>query len=209
MNEIVYTCCRTPAEQVNREVKLHEMFHSVATGSESRRTLLTPVGLMIFTGLLLLAVFGSVHTDRVWDLRPLLPTAIAFSIGLSLLVPGLALWIWCMVLFRKAHGTPVPFNPPRELVARGPYAMVRNPMLSGVFACLFGLGFCLNSTSMLLLWTPIFFLLNVISLKVIEEPELERRFGLSYKKYKEKVPMFIPRVFVRQSTLDDNSDKGA
>jgi protein-S-isoprenylcysteine O-methyltransferase Ste14 len=31
-------------------------------------------------------------------------------------------------------------NPPRELVVAGPYGWVRNPMLTGVFATLFGLG---------------------------------------------------------------------
>ena len=83
--------------------------------------------------------------------------------------------------------------PPRELVVIGPYAWIRNPMLTDVFACLFGLGFCRNSFSLVLLWTPIFALLNAIELKIAEEPELERRFGLSYTEYKEKVPMFIPR----------------
>jgi protein-S-isoprenylcysteine O-methyltransferase Ste14 len=29
---------------------------------------------------------------------------------------------------------------------------------------------------------------------MVEEPELERRFGTSYREYKRRVPMFVPRV---------------
>jgi len=67
-------------------------------------------------------------------------------------------------------------------------------MFTGVFTCLFGLGFILHSVSMVFIWTPVFFVFNVLSLKLVEEPELERRFGESYKEYRRRVPMFVPRV---------------
>ncbi len=124
------------------------MFYSVATGSARRRALLTPVGLVVFTGMLLLVVFGSLLTDRALGLPRLLPGVLGSIVGVPLLAAGLMLWAWCVVLFRRARGTPVPFNPPRELVVVGPYAWVRNPMLTGVFACLFGLGFLLHSLSL-------------------------------------------------------------
>jgi protein-S-isoprenylcysteine O-methyltransferase Ste14 len=114
------------------------------------------------------------------------------AVGLPLVAAGVALWGSCIALFWSARGTPVPFNPPRELVVTGPYALMRNPMLAGVFACLFGLGFLLHSLSMVFLWTPIFVALNAVELKLVEEPELERRFGESFKEYRRRVPMFIP-----------------
>jgi protein-S-isoprenylcysteine O-methyltransferase Ste14 len=52
---------------------------------------------------------------------------------------------WSVAHFLKAKGTPVPFNPPPRLVDSGPYAYSRNPMLTGVFALLFGLGVLLAS----------------------------------------------------------------
>lgn len=67
-------------------------------------------------------------------------------------------------------------------------------MLTGMFATLFGLGFILRSVSMVLVWTPVFIVLNVIELEQVEEPGLERRFGVSYEECRRHVPMFIPNV---------------
>ncbi len=169
-----------------------DVFYSVAAGPRWRRVLLTPVGLLVFGGLLLLVVWGSLSTDRALGLPQLLPGVPGMAVGLPLVAAGVALWGSCIALFWSARGTPVPFNPPRELVVTGPYALMRNPMLAGVFACLFGLGFLLHSLSMVFLWTPIFVALNAVELKLVEEPELERRFGESFKEYRRRVPMFIP-----------------
>lgn len=170
------------------------MFYSVATGPERRRKLLTPVGLVIFSALLLLVVFGSLRTDRALALPQLLPGVAGSVVGVALLAAGMMLWTWCIFLFWRARGTPVPFNPPRKLVVVGPYAWVRHPMLSGVFACLFGLGFLLHSFSLVFVWTPLFVVMNAIELKLVEEPELERRFGATYRAYKRRAPMFVPRA---------------
>ena len=38
-----------------------------------------------------------------------------------------------------------------------------------------------------------FLVISVIELKLVEKPELERRLGASYKEYRQRVPMLIPR----------------
>jgi protein-S-isoprenylcysteine O-methyltransferase Ste14 len=167
-----------------------DLLYAVTTGPQRRRRLLTPVGLFFAVGLMLLVVFGGLFTDRALALPPLLPGALGETIGAGLLAAGLVLWGWCLTLFK---GKGVPFNPPSQLVVAGPYAWVRNPMLSGLCFALFGVGFILHSVSMVLLWTPAFVLLNVIELKLVEEPELERRLGATYKEYRERVPMLIPK----------------
>jgi hypothetical protein len=65
-------------------------------------------------------------------------------------------------------------------------------MLTGVFAALFGTGLLLRSPSLVLLWAPVYALLHVLELKWVEEPELERRFGVAYRAYRDAVPMFVP-----------------
>jgi len=174
---------------------LKELFHSVATGSRRRRRILTPLGLTFFGLTLLVVVFGGLYFDRMLALPALLPGATGLIIGVALLVPGVALCSWCVVRFARSHGTPVPFNPPTELVVEGPYVWTRNPMLTGVFAGLFGAGVLLHSYGMVVISIPVYILLHAIELKLVEEPELERRFGASYSDYKRRVPMFWPRFW--------------
>lgn len=171
-------------------MSLVDLLCSVTTGPERRRRLLAPVMLAIVISLLLLVIVGSLFTDRVLGLPALVPGGLGASIGIVVLAAGLALWGWSIVLFK---GKGVPVNPPREVVAVGPYAWVRNPMLLGLFAALVGLGFVLHSVSLVFMWTPAFVILNVVELKVVEEPELERRLGAMYREYRKRVPMFIPR----------------
>jgi len=175
-------------------MRLDDFFYSVATGSKRLRVLLTPVGLVVFFGMLLLVIFGSLYMDGALGFPRLLSGSLGILIGVVLLTVGLVIWGWCVVWFMRAKGTPVPFNPPQELVSVGPYAWSRNPMLTGVFAFLFGIGFLLHSVSMVFVWTPVFVAFNVLELKLIEEPELERRFGDSYIKYRRHVAMFVPRI---------------
>jgi protein-S-isoprenylcysteine O-methyltransferase Ste14 len=99
---------------------------------------------------------------------------------------------WSVLNFHKVKGTPVPFNPPPRLVTTGPYAYVRNPMLSGVFVLLFGLGILFGSVCVIFIFTPLFILVNVWELKAIEEPELVKRLGDEYVEYRKRTPMFFP-----------------
>jgi len=178
---------------------LADLFHSVATGSKRKRDLLTPVGLAIFGLSLVVVIAAGLATDRAIGAPPLLPGAAGTVLGAGLLVLGAVLCGWCVASFLRARGTPVPFNPPKELVVTGPYLWMRNPMVTGVFGVLFGLGFLLHSPSIVLIWTPLYVLAHVIELKRVEEPELERRFGASYTEYRRSVPMFIPRPWRRRA----------
>jgi protein-S-isoprenylcysteine O-methyltransferase Ste14 len=105
---------------------------------------------------------------------------------------GIAFTAWSSFHFVKVRGTPVPFNPPPKVVKSGPYRYARNPMLTGVFLILFGIGFGVNSVSLVFLFTPLFVLINVWELKKIEEPELMKRLGNDYVEYRNKTPMFLP-----------------
>jgi len=109
--------------------------------------------------------------------------------------------LWSILHFIKVKGTPVPLNPPQKLVTTGPYAYIRNPMLCGVFILMFGLGILFNSISLVFIFTPLFILLNYFELRAIEEPELEKRLGRDYSKYKKMVPMFFPRLGKRKKGL--------
>jgi len=179
-------------------VKPSDFFYAISTGPRGRRRILTPVGLVVFFGLFALVIWGGLRTDRSFSLPALLPGLSGALIGLSLFIVGALVWARCVVLFARAAGTPVPFNPPRSLVLIGPYALVRNPMLLGVLACLFGLGVLLHSIGVVAL-SVLFLTLNVFSVILIEEPVLERTFGAEYTQYKRRVPRFLPSIVSRRA----------
>jgi len=175
-------------------MSLVNLFYSVATGSKRRRAVLTPIGLAFGVAWILLPVLGGLYTDAALGLPRLLPPVLGAAIGIPLLVAGLVLHVCCLVLFAKAKGTGVPFNPPPQVVTRGPYAWTRNPMLIGLFAGVMGVGFVVGSVSIVFVWTPMFVVANVIEVKLVEEPELERRLGAGYTEYTRRVPMFFPKA---------------
>jgi protein-S-isoprenylcysteine O-methyltransferase Ste14 len=171
-----------------------DILYRAATSSRGMRTLLTSLGAGFFLLLLVFLVVASLAVDSWLGLPQLLPASLHVIVPLPLLALGLFFMSWSILHFLKAKGTPVPFNPPSKLVTTGPYAFVRNPMLSGVFLLFFGFGLLLRSISLVFIFTPLFILLNVLELKGVEEPELERRLGKTYLEYKKRVPMFFPRL---------------
>ena len=173
------------------------IFYRAATGSRKTRNLLTPAGGVFFFGLIALFIFAALQVDKLLDFPKLLPAVFNIIVSVPIIAIGLFLMIWSILNFARVKGTPVPFNPPPKLVTAGPYAHVRNPMLTGVFVLLFGLGVLLRSISLVSIFTPLFILFNVWELKAVEERELERRLGKDYVEYKKRVPMFIPWLKVR------------
>jgi protein-S-isoprenylcysteine O-methyltransferase Ste14 len=115
------------------------------------------------------------------------------ALGAGLITAGLALWLWTVRLFaRIGQGTLAPWDPTGHLVAEGPYAHVRNPMISAVLAALLGEAAVFGSPGILIL-AGAFVVVNHGYLLLHEEPGLERRFGDEYREYKRAVPRWIPR----------------
>jgi len=168
------------------------LLHRAATGTKKTRTLLTPIGVTIFVAFTTLFVLAALLVDRLLSLPSLLPEGARLSVSIPVMAVGVVVTAWSGFHFLKVKGTPVPFNPPPEVVKTGPYRYARNPMLTGVFLFLFGLGFYFDSFSLVLFFTPLFILINVWELKEIEEPELVKRFGDTYVDYQRQTPMFIP-----------------
>lgn len=78
------------------------------------------------------------------------------------------------------------------LVTDGIYGYVRHPQYSGLFIITIGLLIQWPTIITVLMWPVLILAYYKLSKK--EEEEMEREFGEEYKRYKEKVPMFIPRI---------------
>lgn len=107
---------------------------------------------------------------------------------------GLGLMAWTIRRFwREGRGTLAPWDPTQRLVVSGVYRHVRNPMITGVVTNLVGEALLLGSAA-IGAWAAGFFALNALFIPLFEEPDLERRFGDEYRRYRANVPRWLPRL---------------
>lgn len=172
-----------------------DFIYRIVTGEKHVRMFLTPVFAGFFLLLIALAIFLALKVDAFFNLFPPLQYPWNYVVSLPLLAGGVLLWIWAVLQFAKAKGTPVPVSPPAKLVDTGPYAYVRNPMLLGVFLILFAVAILIGSSSLLFVFAPAFVGCSILEFKLIEEPELDKRIGEEYREYKRKTPFLIPKFF--------------
>jgi len=105
---------------------------------------------------------------------------------------GASIYLWCAWDFTFAgRGTPAPIDPPKELVVRGLYRYVRNPMYVGVVSILFGEALFFESRT-LFEYAAIVFIFFYLFVVLYEEPILTRKFGESYRNYCKTIPRWIP-----------------
>ena len=114
--------------------------------------------------------------------------------GLAALAAGLVLFVASVRQFAlRGRGTLAPWDPPRRLVIDGPYRYVRNPMIAGVAFVLAGEALLLLSPAHAA-WAAVFVAVNAFYIPLLEEPDLEARFGADYRNYRRHVRMILPRL---------------
>lgn len=124
---------------------------------------------------------------------PRVETGILAFLAIPLWLAGSLIILRCFWDFTfKGRGTPVPIDPPKELVVTGLYRYVRNPIYVGVLFIFLG-HFLWFGYWALLLYTILAFLGVHCFILLYEEPTLKRKFGAAYEDYLRTVPRWIPR----------------
>jgi protein-S-isoprenylcysteine O-methyltransferase Ste14 len=114
-------------------------------------------------------------------------------LGVLLLAIGAVMFVWTVTLFAGiGRGTLAPWDPPTKLVVRGPYRLVRNPMITAVVCVLLGEAALFGSLA-LLVWAGIVLTINAVYFPLVEEPMLRDRFGVEYDEYAAHTPRWLPR----------------
>ena len=117
-----------------------------------------------------------------------------FFLGIAIFLAGLLLAVSTIRLFSKlGNGTLAPWDPTSKMVITGPYAYVRNPMITGIVLMLLGEALMFASWA-IGIWTVVFLIINMIYFVLSEEPGLRKRFGKEYEEYCRNVPRYIPRL---------------
>ena len=90
------------------------------------------------------------------------------------------------------HGTNInPSLPTTTLVTEGVFGLIRNPLYVGMSAALCGIALIFALDWLLLLIVPSCVVLHFAVVRR-EERYLERKFGEVYRRYKERVPRYLP-----------------
>jgi protein-S-isoprenylcysteine O-methyltransferase Ste14 len=155
--------------------------------------------LLFFAGILFLVlipitlVLASPLLDQALHLPRLVFQPVNGLLGLSFILAGLSLGFWSnYVQFTIGRGTPVPVMATQNLIVQPPYAYCRNPMALGAIALYLGIAIWLGSLSALgMVLLPAVCLL--IYIKLLEEKEMQLRFGDDYLEYRRRTPFLIPR----------------
>ena len=131
---------------------------------------------------------GYVLVGDVW------PAGGWYWLGLVPGVLGAALGLACIrQFFVEGRGTLAPWDPPKDLVVRGAYRWVRNPMYLGAAGALVGWAVVFGSV-VLSVYACV--LVTTFHLRTVcsEEPKLREQFGQEYEEYCRQVPRWIPRL---------------
>jgi protein-S-isoprenylcysteine O-methyltransferase Ste14 len=114
--------------------------------------------------------------------------------GLLFILVGWLFANWTVkVQFSVGKGTPIPLIATQSLVISGPYTYCRNPMTLGTAIFYLGVAIWLGSISAMGLGL-VYPLGILIYIKLIEEKELQERFGYEYLEYKKITPFLIPHL---------------
>jgi protein-S-isoprenylcysteine O-methyltransferase Ste14 len=152
---------------------------------------LAPVFLVIIP---LVILFLSKYIDRVLGIPRFILQPINLIVGIAMILIGLTFALWSIESqFKIGKGTPVPMMPTHKLVIVRPFLYCRNPMTFGTILMYLGVSVVIGSLASFGL-VILMALALITYIKLVEEKELELRFGKEYLDYKKSTPFIIPRV---------------
>ncbi|MGO3066114.1 MAG: methyltransferase family protein [Brevibacterium linens] len=167
-------------------------FHSSHTRVRSRLLVHTTVQIVVFWGvfLIIIPVIINAFEDR-WNLAYKFPILLVV-VGFALLAVSSVIGVWsARAIANFGSGTPLPSQMAHHLVARGPYAFVRNPMAIAGIVQGVAMGLLIGSW-LVVVYALIGSLLWNWFIRPHEEADLLERFGDEYRDYAKRVRCWWP-----------------
>ena len=148
----------------------------------------------VFWGLFLVVIpLIAGFLEQRWAIALPVPAFVA-PVGVAVLGLASALGIWsAIVMSTLGNGTPLPSAMPTSLVIAGPYRWVRNPMAVAGIVQGAAVGLILSS------WVVVVYaiagsLVWNYAIRPHEEADLEHRFGDEFRRYRDTVRCWLPRL---------------
>lgn len=150
--------------------------------------------IVLFWGLFLVVIPVTLTAlEQRWALALPVPS-LAGPVGLTALLLASALGLWsAVVMSTRGDGTPLPSAMANRLVIAGPYRWIRNPMAVAGIVQGTGVGLILQS------WLVVAYAVAGsavwnYAVRPLEESDLEERFGEEFRRYRDAVRCWLPRV---------------
>ena len=113
--------------------------------------------------------------------------------GLVLYAVGLAICLWAQLAMGASWRIGVDESERTDLVTNGPFALVRNPIYSGVIPLVAGLTLLAPNAVAIAAFAALIVSLE-IQVRLVEEPHLLRAHSSAYREYASRVGRFVPGV---------------
>lgn len=179
-------------------MKIAGIIYEASRGTRTKRQILLSELLDNTIFLLVIpyaAMYASVLLDNTLTFWHLFTYSFDFIPSLFVMAFGLFWIAWSDVIQLKlGGGSTLPLTPAKKLVVAGPYSSTRNPVLFGYIFFLVGLGALFRSFFFTFVFTPLWVILNIFYVKLVEEKELEMKFKDDYAKYKSATPLLFPKI---------------
>src|SRR5436190_24063530 len=159
------------------------------TGTKQDRSTLRVVWLVI-----VVSVAAGTYVAKQWPVAAL-PHQRSFEFaGVALFIAGLFLRWWAIITLGRFFTVDVTIEKDHEVVARGPFRVVRHPSYTGVLLAFVGLGLSLrNWAALLIILLPIFAAFN--HRMNVEEDALSGALGSQYTDYMRRTKRLVPFVY--------------
>ena len=140
-----------------------------------------------------LTILLGVALQRLWPIQaaPGVDPSIRYWVG-GLMIAGafFGLGLWSVILFRRSGQNENPWKPTPQIVERGPFRITRNPMYLQMIIICIGVAVILANAWILLLVPGGGWVLQRLAI-LPEEAYLERKFGDTYRAYKNRVRRWL------------------
>lgn len=160
---------------------------------EAKRAPVSSLG--IFLQSISFALIWLLGRTRWWPFRPSFAGELVLAIVAVIL--AFASSVFCLLAVRtlgKQWTYRARVIEGHELIATGPYAVVRNPIYLGMFGMILATGLVYSRWWNYLAAIVLFLIGNRIRIRA-EEKLLRETFGAQFDDYARRVPAFLPRLF--------------
>jgi protein-S-isoprenylcysteine O-methyltransferase Ste14 len=150
--------------------------------------------LRVFIFLIAIVLLSITSIQLPWLYFELWPSGLwSFWVGAAITIAGLLFAVWARVYLGRNWSRSVTIKQDHELIATGPYAMVRHPIYTGILTGLLGTAIALSQVRGFLAFA-LFFVAFWLKLRM-EEQWMRSQFGETYVTYAHRTAALVPYLF--------------